>query len=151
MTNSIRGDESASIIGNENNQTLTSGARVLVIENEADSALLMQAFLEGLGYQIKIAYNGIDGIALARQFSPDVILSDISLSLQMDGYTVARTIRNDPKLSSIPLIAISGYGQPEDKEKAKVAGFDTHLTKPLNLNLLVKAIAEKIAQTNKNF
>ena len=127
----------------------SSGGRVLIIEDEADSASLIQTFLESLGYQTEIAFNGIDGIALARQFSPNVILSDISLRHEMDGYTVARTIRNDSELNSISLIAISGYGQPEDKQRAKAAGFDAHLTKPLNLNRLEKAIAEKIAQ-NRN-
>ena len=141
-------NESTSIIGNEG-KTSNSGGRVLIIEDEADSALLIQTFLESLGYQTEIAFNGIEGIALARQFSPDVILSDISLTQAMDGYTVARTIRSDSELNSIALIAISGYGQPEDKEKAKAAGFDAHLTKPLNLNRLESSIAEKIAQ-NRN-
>ena len=148
VTNLINSDESASIIDNEE-ETSSNGGRVLIIEDQADSALLMQTFLESLGYQTKIAFDGIEGIALARKFSPDVILSDISLTQEMDGYTVARTIRNDLELNSISLIAISGYGQPEDKEKAKAAGFDAHLTKPVNLNLMVNSIAEKIAQ-NRN-
>ena len=138
------------VIQNEEDETLNNGGRVLIIEDEVDSALLMQTFLESLGYQTEIAFNGIDGIALARQFSPDVILSDISLTAEMDGYTVASTIRNDPELNSIPLIASSGFGQVEDKARAKAAGFDAHLTKPLDLNVLEKAIAEKIAQRNKS-
>ena len=139
------------VIHNEEDEILNNGGRVLIIEDEVDSASLMQTFLESLGYQTEIAFNGADGIALARQFSPDVILSDISLTAKMDGYTVASTIRNDPELNSISLIAISGFGQSEDKERAKAAGFDAHLTKPLDLNVLENAIAEKIAQTNKNF
>ena len=138
------GDESTSTVIPNKEETSSNGGRVLIIEDEADSAFLMRTFLESLGYQIEIAFNGTDGIALARQFSPDIILSDISLTEEMDGYTVARTIRNDSELNSIPLIAISGYGQPEDKERAKAAGFDIHLTKPLDLRRLENAIAERI-------
>ena len=150
--NLIKDEESTSkVIQDEPDESSSNGRRVLIIEDEADSAFLIQTFLDSLGYEIEIAFNGIDGIALARQFSPDVILSDISLTEEMDGYSVARTIRNDSELNSICLIAISGYGQPEDKEKAKAAGFDAHLTKPLNLDLVKDSIAEKTAQTNKKF
>lgn len=121
--------------------------RILIVEDEIDSASLLQIFLEDLGYQVEVAFNGIDGVALAQKFSPDLILSDINLTREMDGYTLARTIRNDPQLSSICLIAISGFGESEDKTAASAAGFDAHLTKPLDLeqiqNKIVKTIAEK--------
>ena len=127
-------------------ETANNSGRILIIEDEVDSALLLQTFLEGSGYQVEIAFNGTVGIALARQFSPDIILSDINLTAEMDGYTVARTIRNDSELNSICLIAITGYGQPEDKDRAKIAGFDAHLTKPIDLYFLENAIAEKLAK-----
>ena len=104
--------------------------------------------MEDLGYQVKIAFNGIEGIDLARQFSPDIILSDISLTKEMDGYTLARTIRNDSRLNSVCLIAITGFGQPEDKEAAEAAGFDAHLTKPLHLERIQNEIVKMIAKKN---
>ena len=125
-------------------QTLSDRRRILIIEDDADSAYLLQLFLKDRGYQVEIAFNGIDGIELARQFSPDIILSDISLTEAMDGYTLARTIGNDPQLNSICLIAMSGYGQKEDKKRAEAAGFEAHLTKPLDLELVQREIVQRI-------
>ena len=131
-------------IDDESSQSLSDRERILIIEDDTDSAYLLQMFLEKRGYRVKLAFNGIDGIELARQFAPDIILSDISLGEEIDGYTLASTIRNDPQLNSIYLIAMSGYGQAEDKKKAKAAGFDLHLTKPLDLEQIESAIAQKI-------
>ena len=136
-------------VGDESSQK-RERCRVLIVEDELDSASLLQIFLEDYGYQVEVAFNGIDGIELAQQFSPDVILSDINLIGEMDGYTLARTIRNDSKLNSISLIAISGYGQPEDKKAAEAAGFDTHLTKPLDLEQVQSAIAQTITKKGIN-
>ena len=131
-------------IQNEPTQTSGNGRRILIVEDQADSAYLLQMFLETEGYRVEIAFNGIDGIALAREFSPDIILSDIGLTEEMDGYALASTIRNDPQLNSIYLIAISGYGQSEDKKRAEAAGFDAHLTKPLDLERIQSAINQVV-------
>ena len=141
-TKDARSSESTTI--NEPSQTLSDGIRILIVEDEIDSASLLQMYLETQGYLVEVALNGINGIAIARQFSPDIILSDISLTEEMDGYTLASTIRNDSELNSVYLIAISGYGQPEDKNRAKAAGFNAHLTKPLNLERVSSAIAQII-------
>ena len=118
--------------------------RILIVEDEGDSASLLQIFLTNEGYHAKIALDGSKGIALARQFSPDAIISDIHLTGTIDGYTLATTIRNDAKLNSVYLIALSGFGEPEDKKRAKAAGFDAHLTKPLNIEAVQKAIVQGI-------
>ena len=115
--------------------------RVLIVEDNEDSALVTQFFLEDLGYLAEVASNGEQGLAIARQTKPDAIVSDIGLTATMDGYALARAIRAEPATSHIYLIATSGYGQPEDKAKAKAAGFNEHLTKPVDLKNLEQLIA----------
>ena len=119
--------------------------QVLVIEDNEDSALLLQIFLEDSGYRVALAGNGEEGLALAQRLRPDVIISDIGLTAEMDGYAVAQTIRSDLALGSVYLIATSGYGQSEDKAKAKAAGFDEHITKPINLSQLGALIARSLS------
>lgn len=146
--NSTAEDDGAELTATQNEANETTGDRgkILIVEDREDSAFLLQTFLEGLKYRVHIAFNGTDGIALARQFFPDIILSDISLTEAMDGYTFARTIRNDSELNAICLIAISGYGQPEDKQRAKAAGFEAHLTKPIDLDEVRNFIEAKMTQ-----
>lgn len=122
---------SATGVERRNDNASPGLCRILVIEDNEDSALVIQLFLEQLGYQVEVTNDGHRGIAIALQFQPDLIICDIGLTEEMDGYAVARAIRSDPNLSHIYLIAASGYGQPEDKAKARAAGFDQHLTKPV--------------------
>lgn len=126
---------------------------ILIIEDNKDSAFLLQLFLEDSGYQIDIANNGEHGLSLAKQLRPDIIISDIGLTAAMDGYAVARAIRSDPALDAVYLIANSGYGQLEDKAKARAAGFDEHFTKPVNLDQLKNLIEQcmSLNQSNTGF
>jgi CheY-like chemotaxis protein len=89
---------------------------------------------------VRIARDGTSGIALARQLRPDVILCDIGLP-DLDGFEVARAIRSDEALRSTRLIALSGYAQPEDRQRAQETGFDAHIAKPPDLDELVKVLA----------
>lgn len=116
--------------------------RILVIEDSEDSAMLLQMFLEGVGYQVMLANNGSQGIALAKQFQPQIIISDIGLTSAMDGYAVARSLRADPATQDAFLVATSGYGQPEDKARAIAVGFNQHLSKPVDLEQL-QALLER--------
>jgi CheY-like chemotaxis protein len=93
------------------------------------------------GHTVEIAHGGAEGVEKARTFQPDVILCDIGLPL-MDGYEVARALRADPSTRHIGLIALSGYAQPEDLEKARSAGFDLHLAKPIELSELETRMRE---------
>jgi signal transduction histidine kinase/ActR/RegA family two-component response regulator len=115
--------------------------RVLVIEDKQDAADTLREVLELDEHVVEVAHSGRDGIEKARVFHPDVVLCDIGLP-EMDGYEVARTMRADPELRRVALVAVTGYAQPEDVEMAREAGFDSHLAKPPNLDALERTLAE---------
>jgi PAS domain S-box-containing protein len=107
----------------------TTRRRVLVIEDNRDGADSLREMLEIEGQEVEVAYSGPEGLAKARSFKPDLVLCDIGLP-EMDGYEIARAMRADPALASTRLVALSGYALPEDRRRAREAGFDRHVTKP---------------------
>jgi len=117
-----------------------SSRRVLVIEDGVDAADSLRELLELEGHCVAVCYDGPRGIATAREFRPEFVLCDIGLP-QMDGYEVARAFRADAQLASARLIALSGYAQPEDLERAAAAGFERHLAKPPDLTRLREVLA----------
>jgi PAS domain S-box-containing protein len=108
---------------------------VLVIEDNRDAAESLRLLLELLGHRVDVAHAGSEGLEMARALGPELILCDIGLP-EMDGYAVARTLREDPRLQPSTLVAISGYAAPEDIAKSREAGFDAHLAKPVELTKL---------------
>jgi CheY-like chemotaxis protein len=100
----------------------------------------MQMFLAAQGHVAEVARSGPEGIASARRFHPEVVLCDIGLP-GIDGYEVARTLRKERHLDGVSLIAVTGYGQETDRLRAREAGFDLHLTKPVNLSELAELLA----------
>ena len=88
--------------------------------------------LELNGHEVAVALAGHSGVEAARQFHPEVVFCDIGLPGGMDGYAVARTLRQDPTLGATYLVALTGYGQEDDCRRAREAGFDLHLTKPVD-------------------
>ena len=117
-----------------------AGRQVLIIEDNMDFALTLSEALKLEGHRVRIARDGASGIAIAREQKPDVVLCDIGLP-DVDGYEVARVLREDESLRSTRLVAVSGYAQPEDKQRAKEAGFDAHLAKPTPLDELNAILA----------
>jgi PAS domain S-box-containing protein len=115
--------------------------RVLVIEDYADAAESLAMLLEMLGHKVETASTGRAGIEAARGFSPELVLCDLGLP-DMDGYAVARRLREDPLLGRAFLVALSGYGNENDKVRAQEAGFDRHVCKPIDLDELRQLIAE---------
>ena len=107
----------------------TSG-RILVVDDNQDAADSLGMMLEMDGHETRVVYTGQAAIAEAGSFRPDVILLDIGLP-EMDGYQVAGLLRRNPALAKVRLVALTGYGQPEDRERALNAGFDDHLVKPV--------------------
>ncbi|HVT60057.1 MAG TPA: response regulator [Thermoanaerobaculia bacterium] len=115
---------------------------MLVVEDNADAAMTLRDFLELLGYQVELAYSGIDGVQAAHAFHPQVVLCDLGLP-GMDGFEVAATLRRDPETAAAQLIAVTGYGRDEDRRRSREAGFDLHLTKPVDPSLLRRVLAER--------
>jgi signal transduction histidine kinase len=106
--------------------------RVLIVEDNADIRESLRMILEVWGHEVSSAGDGRQGLELARSLRPDVALIDIGLP-GMNGYEVAKTIRTAaPQLPQIKLVAITGYGQPADRERTREAGFDLHLLKPID-------------------
>jgi CheY-like chemotaxis protein len=112
------------------------GRRILVVEDLADSALTLRLLLEMLGHTVAVGADGASGLELAARFRPEIILCDIGLPGGLSGHDLARRVRALPGLEDTHLIALSGFGTPEDKAKAAEAGFAAHLTKPVDPALL---------------
>jgi PAS domain S-box-containing protein len=115
--------------------------RVLVVDDQPDMADCMAVLVQMLGHDARAAYDGKTGLATALQDRPDLILVDIGMA-GMTGYEFARLVRRDPALESTRLVAVTGYGRPEDRERACEAGFDRHLTKPVAESMLQSVLAE---------
>ena len=113
--------------------------RVLLIEDNDDAREMMVALLELASCDVSAASNAIDGIALARQAAPDLAFIDIGLP-GMDGFAVARALRDDPRTARIELVALTGYGADEDRERALASGFRRHFTKPIGMEELQEVL-----------
>jgi len=116
--------------------------RCLIIEDSVDAAESMALLLQLHGHEVAVAHAGQEGLDKARQLRPHVVLCDIGLPGSLDGYAVARAFREDPQLRSSRLIALTGYGQEEDQRRARDAGFDLHLTKPADPEILQRLLVE---------
>ena len=117
--------------------------RVLVVDDNADAAEMLAALLETLGYEVTVATDGAAALDTARDFAPHFALLDIGLPI-MDGYEVARRLRQLERCRDTLLIAISGYGQPSDRERSRQAGFAHHLVKPVELATLAALLVEPV-------
>jgi len=105
--------------------------RVLVVEDNGDAARSLELLLTLAGHRVALAAGGLEALERVRTFRPEVVLCDIGLP-DLDGYEVARRLRRDPGCGGVRLVALSGYGQASDKHLAQEAGFDLHVTKPLD-------------------
>jgi PAS domain S-box-containing protein len=112
-----------------------AGRRILVIEDNVDAAMTIREALELRDNEVVIAYDGVEGVAKAREFKPEVVLCDLGLP-RLDGFGVARALRAEPTLASTLLVAVSGYAQPDDLLRAREAGFDHHVAKPPSVGAL---------------
>ncbi|MFU8816134.1 MAG: ATP-binding protein, partial [Pseudomonadales bacterium] len=115
---------------------------IVLIEDNYDSADALRTLLEMSGHRVTLAGDGEQGIALVGEQQPDVVLCDIGLPNGVTGYDVAQRLRADPRTRDILLVAITGYGRPEDKRRCLEAGFDNHITKPLSLDAIEALLAD---------
>ncbi len=109
--------------------------RVLVVDDMRDARLMLSTLLKASGHDVQTASDGLTAISLALDFQPDVVLMDNSMP-GMSGLEVAKQMRLEPKLKDAILIALTGHGDEEDRQKSREAGFDHHLVKPANINVI---------------
>jgi CheY-like chemotaxis protein len=109
--------------------------RVLIVEDNRDSADSLKALLEALGYDAHVVYDGETGVRSAASLRPDAIIMDIGLPV-MSGYDAARQIRAQNPGSPLTIVALTGWGQNADRQRSADAGIDHHLVKPLDLGAL---------------
>ena len=108
------------------------GLRVLIVEDSPPIAQIFAILLKHLGHEAQIASTGAAALEMLPDFKPEIIFSDISMP-GMTGYQLAEQIRRQPQFANIWLVAMTGYGQSEDRQQALQAGFDEHLVKPAEL------------------
>jgi signal transduction histidine kinase len=136
------------------NEEPTSNLRILAVDDNKDAAATLAILLRRMGNQVRTAHDGDEAVRAAREFLPHVVLLDIGLP-KMNGYEVARTLRAETWGKNMILIAVTGWGQHEDKRKSEEAGFDRHLVKPVApeslMNLLAGLDGAKAALTKSSW
>jgi PAS domain S-box-containing protein len=120
--------------------------RILVVDDNEDAAESLAVLLQMMGNDIRVVYNGLDAVRVASEYRPDVVLLDIGLP-GLDGHEVARVIRNEPWAARTTLIALTGWGQDEERRKSVDAGFDYHMVKPVEPDALMKLLASLAAKS----
>jgi CheY-like chemotaxis protein len=114
--------------------------RVLVVDDNVDAAESLAMVLRFAGHDTRQAHDGVQAMKVAEQFRPDVVLLDIGLPI-MNGYEACRRLRQEPWSRSMLLVALTGWGQEEDREQSRDAGFDVHMVKPVDHEALLSVIA----------
>jgi PAS domain S-box-containing protein len=128
------------IDGTPLNDSTERHLRILIVEDNDDTARTLGRLLTRYGHEVAMAHNGSAAVDRVRDWRPEVVLCDLGLP-GMDGYEVARTLRQDPATDSLRLIALSGYGLDDDRRRSEQAGFDLHLTKPVDPSELQRLLA----------
>jgi len=123
-------------------ESATSVRRVLVVDDDADSADLLVHLLQMHGHSTRSVHTGFDALETARVFRPEVAILDVGLP-DMSGYELAAALRS-AQLGACKLIAVTGYSGASELERSKRAGFDLHLVKPVDLQTLAKTVAEQL-------
>ena len=114
--------------------------RILIVDDNRDSAESLAMLLSMTGNETQTAHDGVSAVEVAGSFKPDVILLDIGLP-RMNGYDVCRAIRDQEWGKGILMVAVTGWGQEDDRRRSQLAGFDTHLVKPVEYSELVTLLA----------
>ena len=122
-----------------------SGHRVLVVDDNRDFAASLALLLTELGNEVRVANDGAQGLEVARAFAPAVAFLDIGMP-KLNGYRLAEELRALPALASARLVALTGWGQEKDRQRAHEAGFDQHLVKPVKLEQIM-AILQTLPAT----
>ena len=119
---------------------VAAAKRVLIVDDNVDAAEALGEMLELMGYEVKTAHDAFAALELTPVFKPDICLLDIGLPV-MDGYKLAARLRSESLVGDkTRIIAVTGYGQDGDRRRAREAGFDAHIVKPVSLDALVRAM-----------
>jgi CheY-like chemotaxis protein len=114
---------------------------VLVVDDNVDAAVSLAKILRITGHDAKTAHNGLEALETAVAFNPEVVFLDIGLP-DLDGHEVARRMRAETSLRNAMLVALTGWGSEDDKQRSREAGFDFHLTKPVEVTTIEKLLAK---------
>jgi len=121
-----------------------SNIRIVVVDDDDDTRNLLRFFLEHCGAQPTVASNGQEALELIRKLRPDLLISDLAMP-HMDGYELMKKVRNlEEEIGSLPAIACSAYARAEDRDRARKAGFNAHVEKPVDLDQLVTTILKVV-------
>ena len=132
-------------VPDEDKPPIPAGRRILIVDDNLDSALSLSMLLQLVGHETHNAHDGLEAVEIAARVKPDVILLDIGLP-KLNGYEVCRRVRALPGGKEVMIIGLSGWGRDEDREMSRDAGFDVHLVKPVDFDALTKLLAQpKIA------
>jgi PAS domain S-box-containing protein len=126
-----------------------SRRRVLVVDDNVDSAESLAVLLRLYGHDVRLAHDGEAALEEARSFRPDVMFLDIDLP-KMDGYEVAQRLRLEPTMGGLTLVAMTGYGQEEERRRTREAGFHSHLVKPVDFDMLQELLSSLPAKRTRN-
>ncbi|MBL0224707.1 MAG: response regulator [Geobacteraceae bacterium] len=118
--------------------------RILIIEDNANNMILLRDILTFHGYDVAVASDGKDGVLLARDLMPDLILMDIQMP-GMDGMTAGQILKGDPATSGLKIIALTSFAMQGDREKFLAAGFDGYLSKPISTRELPGLVQQWLA------
>ncbi len=122
--------------------------RVLIVEDNEDNLQLVRFLLERGGYTVFCAHNGREGLAMAHQELPDLILMDLSLP-EVDGWEAARLLKGDQTTAAIPLVALTAHTLPGDRQRALAMGFDGYISKPIDMADFEENISKALEQLDK--
>ncbi len=128
-------------MGQQPPQPLPSGFRLLVVDDTRDAANSLAILLKLQGHEVRVAFSGVEALELAKTYTPDLVFLDLGMP-GMDGYQVARLLRQQPGLENTVLAALTGWGQHEDRLRSAEAGFNYHLVKPPEIKALETVLAE---------
>jgi signal transduction histidine kinase/ActR/RegA family two-component response regulator len=135
----VPASEQAELAQSRTAQTRPRGRRVLVVEDNEENRESLVTLLSVLGHEVDAAEDGRSGLEAASRFRPDVVLLDLGLP-EIDGVEVGRRLRSDSNYDGVGLVALTGWGSAKDRQRTAEAGFDIHLTKPVDVNALEQAI-----------
>ncbi len=116
-----------------------AGRKVLIVDDNSDAAEMLAEALSAMGHETRVAFDGPSGLDVAAGFEPDIAFLDIGLPA-MDGYELARKMREELPTPGLRLVALTGYGQDSDRQRSADAGFDMHMVKPINLQAVASTI-----------